>query len=125
MESVRVRAMPGKRDIIYSFTSSNTVLCLLNSTKSHEASPAMHIFERPPSRMTSFSVPVVRGHISAYSEMKQRIASASPGGIFQQWKLTGFAWYFPLPKAHVNDFDLSSNLIPKPVLQQLNPELSF
>lgn len=86
--------MPGKSDINYSFTPSNTVLCLLNCAKSQEAPPAVHTFERPPRRMTSFSVPLVRGHLSAYSEMKQIIASASPGGIFQQWKLTGFAWYF-------------------------------
>lgn len=32
---------------------------------------------------------------------------------------------FSLPKAHVNDFDLSSNLIPKTVLQQLSPKMPF
>lgn len=85
--------MPGKRVIICSFTSSNSVLCILNSTKSQEAPSAMHIFLRLPSRMTS-SVPLVRGHPSAYNEMNQIISSASPGGIFQQWKLKGFAWYF-------------------------------
>lgn len=87
--------MSGKKSIIYSFTLSNTVLCLLNYEKVTRVSASLHIFERTPSRMTSFSVPLVRGHPSAYSERKKILASASPGDVFQQWKLTGFAWYFP------------------------------
>lgn len=47
------------------------------------------------------------------------------GTYFSSGSLRVLPGVFPLPKAHVNGFDLSSNLIPKPVLQQLSPKMPF